>query len=130
MTGKGVVCRASIEPGYALQMDGEKFGHLHCNRCGWVTPGKVVLSYSTQTDRHYLTWDDLMSAEANGWVVVGTSTRPNTAPVVVGPYDSQEEARKAQARLRSRWIREERRDHGDGVKIRTSVRALWKEDRS
>lgn len=121
---KGIICRASKIPGYALvQPD----GHLHCNRCGWVTPEKVVLTYSPETDRHYLTWDEYVAAETNGYVVIGTSTRPNTAPVVVGPYDTQAEARKAQARWRGKWQREERRDHGDGIKISTCVRILHRE---
>lgn len=127
MNGKGVICRASTQPGYAHQ---NPDGTLHCNRCGFVTPEPVVCTYSPETGHEYLTWDEYVAAETNGYIVIGTSTRPGTAPVVVGPYDTQEEARKAQARWRGRWQREERRDHGDGIKIRTMVRILHKENQS
>ena len=131
MNGKGVICRASTEPGYALMMDAPGyFGHLHCNRCGFVTPEQVVLTYSPDTGHHYLTWEDLIAAEANGWVVIGTSSRRDTVPVVVGPFDTQEDARKARTRLRRKWQREERLEHGSDVKITTHVRVLWKENRS
>jgi hypothetical protein len=123
------LCRASRVPGYAHMMDDEKFGHLHCNRCGYVTPEQVVLTYSPSTDRHYLTWDDLTSAEANGYVVIGTSTRRNTVPVVVGPFDTKDEAKRAAARLRRKWKREEDREHGPGYSISAWVRPLWKDER-
>lgn len=119
-------CKAGREPGYAhMNPDGT----LHCNACGWVTDEPVVTSYSPDTDKTYLTWDELIAAESNGYVVVGTSERPGTVPVVIGPWPASEagkqEARKAQARLRPRWRREEA-PH----KMHTYVRVLWKEGRS
>lgn len=117
-------CRASRVPGYALEMPD---GRLHCNRCGWVTPEPVITYYSPDTDKTYLTSEDLTSAEANGWVVVGTSTRPGTVPVVTGPYEDHAEAVRARARLARKWRKQEARDHGDGFKIKTYLRPLWKE---
>lgn len=120
------ICKGSKEPGYAhMNPDGT----LHCNNCGWVTPEPVIPAYSPDTDNTYLTWDELVAAEANGFVVVGTSSRPNTVPVVVGPFEDKEEARKAQARLRRKWRTEEQRWHGDGAKITVYVRPLWDENR-
>lgn len=121
------LCRGGQVAGYAhMNPDGT----LHCNRCGWVTPEPVITAYSPDTDKTYLTWDDLVLAEANGYVVVGTCSRPGTVPVVVGPWDptpeGKEEARKAQTRLRRKWRREEQREHGDGHTISTFVRVLWR----
>ena len=74
---KGIICRASRVPGYThMNPDGT----LHCNRCGWVTPESVITAYSPDTDSTYLTWDDLVAAEANGWVVVGMGDPPSTVP--------------------------------------------------
>lgn len=122
-----VPCRGGQVPGYAhMNPDGT----LHCNRCGWVTPEPVITAYSPDTDRTYLTWDELVTAESNGVVVVGTCSRPGTVPVVVGPFPNREEARKAQARLRRRWRAEENRIMGGQPgKITTYVRPLWKENR-
>lgn len=123
---KGIICRASRVPGYAhMNPDGT----LHCNRCGWVTPESVITAYSPDTDSTYLTWDDLVAAEANGWVVVGTSDRPNTVPVVVGPFDTKDDARRARVRLRRRWQREENDKNVGQYTISTVVRPLWKENR-
>lgn len=122
---KGVLCRAGFEPGYAhMNPDGT----LHCNRCGWVTPEPVVTAYSDATDNTYLTWGELIATESNGYVVVGTSERPGTVMVVIGPWPASEagkrEARRAQARLRSKWKREE-----TPHKTHTKVRVLWKDER-
>lgn len=119
-------CKGTIEPGWAhMNPDGT----LHCNSCGWVS-GEVITAYSPSTDKTYLTWDDLVQAEANGYVVVSLSSRKGTAPAVAGPWDptpeGKAEARKAQARLRRQWNAEERRDHGDGHKISTYVRIMWR----
>lgn len=117
-------CKASTEPGYAQEFPpgDPKWGHLHCNRCGWVTPEKVVLTYSEETDRHYLTWAEYVSAETNGYVVVTVSSRPGTAPGVHGPWDTVAEARKAQSRLRR-----SARQHERPFTVKTYVRILHRE---
>ena len=120
-----VACRGAVEPGYAhINPDGT----LHCNRCGWVTPEPVVLTYSPETTKSYLTWEEYVAAETNGYVVIGMSTRPGTAPGVTGPYATAAEAARARARLRRKWQREEDQDHGDGHKISTVIRILHRED--
>lgn len=85
-------------------------------------------AYSPDTGNYYNSWDELVEAETNGYVVVGLPTRPGAVPVVVGPYPTQTEARKAQARLRAKWRKEEAQQHGTH-KISTYVRHLWKDAR-
>lgn len=116
-----IVCKSSREPGYAHTYPD---GRLHCNNCGWTTPEPVVTAYSDSTGHTYLTWDELVEKEANGYVVVGTSDRKGTIPVVVGPFPDKEAARKAQSRLRPKWKREE-----NPHKIHTFVRVLWDPER-
>jgi hypothetical protein len=115
------VCRASIEPGYAHQLPD---GRLHCNRCGWTTPTPVVCTRSEETGNVYLTWEEYVAAETNGYVVVVTTSRPNTAPAVWGPYPTGDDARRARARHRRAVQRQEEREHGPGHKISTCIRVL------
>jgi len=122
----GLLCRGGVKPGYA-QMYAD--GTLHCTRCGWVTPEPVVTAYSPETDSTYLSWDELVAAESNGWVVVGMSDRPNTVSQVVGPFEERGECEKARNRLRRKWQREENELAPGKYKITTSVRPLWKENR-
>lgn len=86
-------------------------------------------AYSTDTDTDYASWDDLVAAEANGYVVVGLSTRPNTAPIVVGPFATKAEADRARARLFRKWKIEEAKYHSGDWKVSSSVRVLWKDNR-
>lgn len=114
-------CKGSVDPGWA-EMDGS--GYLTCSCCGWRTPEPAITAYSQDTGQTYLTWSDLVAAEANGYVVVGVSSR-YPVPAVVGPWEPSEagkqEARKAQARLRAKWKRQE------GHTVKVFVRVLWKD---
>jgi hypothetical protein len=113
------VCRSSMVPGYVHQ---NPDGTLHCNRCGWVTPEPVVTAHSERTGNTYLTWDELVAAESNGYVVVGLSDRPGTYPGVIGPFATKPEAMRAKARCRRKWAKDEELR---GYKLHTSVRILW-----
>lgn len=101
-------CKGGRVPGYAHE---NPDGTLHCNRCGWVTPEPVVTAFNPDTNHTFLTWEELVEQESNGYVVVGVSQRPGTVPMVIGPYPGTEagkqEARKAQGRLRTKGRREE-----------------------
>lgn len=81
-------------------------------------------AYSTETGITYDSWDDLLAAETSGYVVVLVSERPKTAPMVVGPFSTQVDARRAQIRLQRRGKREEA-----PYNVRTHVRPLWRDDR-
>lgn len=70
----------------------------------------------------YDSWDDLLKAETNGWVLVAVSERPGTVPFVVGPFDDKDEAKRVRARRRPKWAQQEK-----PFKIHTYVRSLWKE---
>lgn len=83
-------------------------------------------SYSAATGKHYVDFDALVAAEANGYVVVGITESHNTAPWCVGPFKDKVEARKVQARMRAK-IKRLDRDLGVSRKSRVHVRVLWKE---
>lgn len=119
-----VACRGAVEPGYAHMLPG---GHLHCNRCGWVTPESVVTTWSPETNKTYLTWPEYVAAETNGYVIVTTTSRRNTHPAVHGPYLDHDDAKRAQARIRRRSKKEEDRDHGPGHTVRAFIRVLNRE---
>jgi hypothetical protein len=114
------VCRASTEPGYAHRLGG---GRLHCNFCGWTTPTPVVCTHSEETGNVYLTWEEYVAAETNGYVVVVITERPNTAPVVWGPFTDHDDAVRARKRLRRTIAREELR-LGSAYPVHASVRVL------
>lgn len=79
-------------------------------------------AFSPNTGRLYASFEELVEAEANGYVVVLTSERPNTAPLVIGPFDDKKVAERARTRL-ARRVRIDERPH----KVHTYIRVLWKE---
>lgn len=83
-------------------------------------------AYSPDTNTTYPTFDALVAAEGNGYIVIGTSSRPKTVPFAVGPYATREEAKRAQARLRRKWKHEEA-EYGDDITVKAYLRVLWKE---
>lgn len=78
--------------------------------------------YSPHMGTSAPTLDELLTKQANGYVVLGFSEREQTYPIVVGPFETKPEAERARARLRQRWAYSER-PH----KVHTSVRILWKD---
>lgn len=84
-------------------------------------------AHSDTTDTDYACWDNLVEAEANGYVLVGTSTRPSTSPIVIGPFETKKEANEARPRYYQKWKRQEAR-YGS-FKVSTSIRVLWKDIR-
>lgn len=84
-----------------------------------------IKAYSPDTNTYYDSFDDLVAAEANGFVIVGLSTRVKTLPIVVGPFPTKKDAQRAQQRYRRRWTKEES-EHGN-YKVSVYVRHLWKE---
>lgn len=87
-----------------------------------TTTGQEIEAYSVDTDTHYRSWDELVAAETNGYVVVGVSERLHSVPVVIGPYALKSEAQRKQASLRGKWRREEA-PHS----VHVYVRLLWKD---
>ena len=85
-------------------------------------------AYSQDSGKTYPSWDDLVAAESNGWVVVAIiSNRKTTWPWVSGPYQTKREAYNACARLRTRMKKEEA-DYPDHT-YSLSVRPAWKDQR-
>lgn len=85
-------------------------------------------AYSSETGKHYDSWDELVAAESNGWLTIALISSPKeTWPYVTGPYDTKEQARNAQSRIRNK-IKKEQRDHPDyGFSV--YVRPAWKDPR-
>lgn len=82
------------------------------------------MAYSTDTDTHYGSWDELVGAEANGWclVIQVTNSKGRTWPYVLGPFDSRRDANNARQRVNYSW----RRDLGsEGYSAKFFVRPLW-----
>lgn len=86
-----------------------------------------IEAFNPISGRRYPSWDALVAAESEGWVVVITSTRPNTNPVVYGPFADKALATKSRARLRARYVVSERQEHGAKFKIASRIVLLWKD---
>lgn len=84
-------------------------------------------AYSDRTNRSYPSWDDLVAAESNGYVVVLNTVRANTVPAVYGPYADKGQARSARTRLRRDAVREEAEYGVDKAEVRSWIRVLWKD---
>ena len=64
-------------------------------------------AYSDATNTTYESFDALINAEANGWVVICIITSPKqTWPAVIGPFATKEEANRERNRLREKYKRE------------------------
>lgn len=81
----------------------------------------------------YSSWEELLEAHANGYVVVAIITSGDgkkTWPYVEGPM-SKAEAERIRANLRSKWKRQQKTMHNyDPRKTQTYrffVRPAWKE---
>lgn len=74
--------------------------------------------------RHYPSWDEMVSNEANGYVAVAVlSDGKRTWPYTVGPFPTKREADNARARLRSKFKRERR---SGATTASFFVRPAWK----
>lgn len=115
-------CASSRIPGDAFV---STTGRLRCNRCGWVTPEPVVLTYDVKNDRHYLTWDEYVKEESNGWMVVAIITDgKRTWPWTAGPFPERAEARRLARSTRDRWKREREEPK---ITFTFHVRPAWKD---
>ena len=82
-------------------------------------------AYSEATKTTYSSWDALVEAEANGYVVIAVITRDSTTwPWVHGPYPDKKEASKARARL----LRKMKKDDWKypTTKYKMFIRPAWK----
>lgn len=83
-------------------------------------------AYSSDSNKHYPSWEALVEAEANGWVAVAMIRDDTKAwPWVQGPYPTQKEAQKARNRMRYRL----KKDDWKYPALRYSlfVRPAWKD---
>lgn len=86
-------------------------------------------AYSVQTGKTYPSWEALVKEEANGFVVTAViSDGKRSWPWTVGPFDDEPEAKRAQARLRTRLKRESGTDALGGDRtFKLFVRPAWKD---
>lgn len=82
---------------------------------------KDIEAYSEDTGKLYPNWDALVAAEAHGYTVLLTSSRPNTYPWMVGLFATKPEALAARVRYRNRAAKAEA-----PYKVTTRIRILWK----
>lgn len=80
----------------------------------------------------YETWDELVAAEANGYIAVAIMQergrrRTTVYAYAVGPFDTHRKARNAAASLRRKAKREDS-DHPSYSLLAVNVRPLWKAD--
>lgn len=88
-------------------------------------------AYSTQTERTYDSWEDLVAEEANGYGVVVMmqaeslkSGRPQTYSRLIGPFTDQKKARNKAAAVRRAWKRAKDRDPRIQL-LGVSVEPIW-----
>jgi hypothetical protein len=87
-----------------------------------------VTARSEDTNTHYPCWDDLLAAEASGYVVVAVMDNGKESwPWVEGPYSDEKEAKKAQARLRSK-LKRQMKEKAPETLLSVYVRPLWKDE--
>jgi len=78
----------------------------------------------------YNTFDDMVYAEANGWVVVAILRKGvNTWPWVVGPFTDKPDAQRACGRLRTKLKREQFDHPNEDIVFNLFVRPAWKDER-
>lgn len=76
-------------------------------------------AYSVETGKTYPTWDDLVAAEGNGYVVIVTHNQ-FPAPAVYGPFPTKREATNAKLRAKTKLKREYNLDH-----MKFYIRVAW-----
>jgi len=98
----------------------------YMDRSYLASPSEPIGAYSPTTDTHYDSWDDLVAAEANGYVVTAVLRRgKQTWTWSVGPFDARRLAVNAKRRLRTRHRRAPQ-----GTELVTiTIRPLWKDPR-
>lgn len=91
-------------------------------------------AYSARTDTTYESWDDLIEAEADGYVVVSvferTSKSGRTRPIarVLGRYTTRERAQTVAAYRRRGWNKLLREPGYENVRLLgVLIEPIWKE---
>lgn len=78
--------------------------------------------FNPMTVANYKDLESMVAIECSGYVVVLTSARPGTLPVVFGPFTDKVEATNARARIRNRLVQVER-----PYKVTSMIRPCWKD---
>lgn len=85
-------------------------------------------AHSSSTGKTYPSWEALVEAEANGYVVVAViADGKQTWPWVEGLYPTKAEASKARNRMRTKLNRES--TNYPSTSFRLFVRPAWKDGR-
>lgn len=86
-------------------------------------PKKDIPAFSTTTRKTYPNWDALVQAEANGYVATAIiNDGKQTWPWIVGPFDTEREAKNQAASLR----RQANRGNFHDLTVSVHVRPAWK----
>lgn len=88
-------------------------------------------AYSASTQREYESWEDLVAAESNGYMVVAIITKGKQSwPWSIGPFTDRHEAVKARNRLRTRMKRENAQPWYADRSFNLFIRPAWKDVRT
>lgn len=85
---------------------------------------KQIGAYSPTTDTHYDSWEDLVTAEADGYVVIITASDPETKEVQFSNIGGRRPT-KSKAQYLARKLRNMDRDQYPYT-YKFFVRPLWK----
>lgn len=85
-------------------------------------------AYSEATGKTYDSYEELVKAESNGWLVTALVTRGDkTWPWSYGPFAEKSDAERHRNRVRGKWNRT--KDRYPTTTWKFFVRPAWKVDR-
>lgn len=88
----------------------------------------MIPAHSGSSGKDYPSWDDLVAAEANGWVAVMIMQLKTKAFArVVGPFSTKREAQNCGASLRNKFKTSDRRNP-DTVLLAVTIEPAWKRE--
>lgn len=91
--------------------------------------GGCMEAHSETTGKDYPSWDALVQAEANGWMVIAIiKDSKQEWPWLVGPFDTKKAASNARVKHRKRFEKQ-MREWPENKSARFFVRPAWKDNR-
>lgn len=85
-----------------------------------------VEAYSDTTGATYPTWEDLIAAEANGYLVTCLITDKGTWPTSWGPFPTKAEAERVRNNKRNKFKRDQKKGRYSGQTYQFFVKPAWK----
>lgn len=90
-----------------------------------------MLEVWDQSGHRFDSWDDLVEAQANGWVATAIlrerAKRESLFTWTVGPFPSKREATNAGQRIRANFRRQEKNHTAMSSLVAVTVKPAWKD---